>query len=190
MLIGLHSDRSRAGKDSVAGILVRKYGFRQVALADAIRKMLLEIDPWVEDDSNYEIVRLSQLHKDYNGDWDQIKATCRESVDLMIALGQSARDIISEDVWLNAAFPTMNYHPERDGHIVISDIRQPNEVEFLQRWGGELWYVERPSLDDSNKRGMDGLLRDAHFEARIVNDGSLADLEDTVSWIIEQDWPV
>jgi hypothetical protein len=108
----------------------------------------------------------------------------------MIGLGQSARDVISEDVWLNAAFPTMSYDPQRDGHIVISDIRQPNEVEFLYQWGGELWYVERPGLDDANKRGMDGLLKDAHFEARIVNDGTLADLEDTVSWIIEQDWPV
>lgn len=189
MLIGLHSDRSRAGKDSVAGILVRKYGFRQVALADAIRKMLLEIDPLVEDD-NYNVKRLSDIHWELDGDWDKIKADCRESVDLMIALGQSARDIISEDVWLNAAFPTMSYDPERDGHIVISDIRQPNEVEFLYQWGGELWYVERPSLDDSTKRGMDGLLKDAHFEARIVNDGTLASLEDKVSWIIEQDWPV
>lgn len=189
MLIGLHSDRSRAGKDSVAGILVRKYGFRQVALADAIRKMLLEIDPLLEDD-NYDVVRLSELHKDFRGDWDLIKAESRESVDLMIALGQSARDIISEDVWLNAAFPTMSYDPDRDGNIVISDIRQPNEVDFLYRWGGELWYIERPSIDDSNKRGMDGLLKDAHFEARIVNDGTLSSLEDKVSWIIEQDWPV
>lgn len=188
MLIGLHG-LSRAGKDSVAAVLVRKYGFQQVALATAIRQMLLEMDPWVEDDLTDELVRLSDLHKDLNGDWDKIKAECRESVDLMISLGQSARDIIGEDVWLQAAFPEMNYDPQRDGHIVISDIRQPNEVEFLYQWGGELWHVERPELGESTKRGMDGLLAGYNWEANIVNDGTLQSLEDKVSWIIEQDWP-
>lgn len=181
MLIGLNGV-SRSGKDSVAAILVRKYGFQQVALATAIRQILLDLNPLIEDD-NGTIHTLQGLWHDNYKDWDRIKAESRSSVDYMIGLGQSARDTIGEDVWLQAAFPSMDYHPQ-DGHIVVSDIRQPNEVEFLHRWGGELWKVERPELGAA-KRGMDDLLKGIRFDAQIVNDGTLGDLEDIVSLIME-----
>lgn len=180
MLIGLNGV-SRSGKDSVAGVLVKKYGFRQIALATKIREILLDIDPWLEDADAW----MSVLHEEFGGNWDRIKEASRDSVEYMISLGQSLRDRLDEDVWINAALPE-GYDFERDGHIVISDIRQPNEVEFLYTWGGELWHIERPELGDE-KRGMDDLLSGVRWDANIVNDGSLEDLEDTVSWIIEQD---
>lgn len=181
MIIGLHSDKSRAGKDSIAGILVRKYGFQQVALASAIREMMLRIDPLLFPNHDMP-VRLSELYKRCDGDWDRIKAESRDSVDFMIGLGQSARDIVGEGVWIQAAFP--QGVPEYN--VVVSDIRQPNEVTFIQEHGGELWYVERPSLSDSEKRGMDGLLSDVGWDAHIVNDGDLADLEETVDRIMTE----
>lgn len=180
MLIGLNGV-SRSGKDSVAGVLVKRYGFKQIALATKIREILLDIDPWLEDADAW----MSTLHKEFAGNWDMIKATSRDSVEYMISLGQSLRDRIDEDVWIVAAMPG-GYNFERDGHIVISDIRQPNEVGFLYQWGGEIWHIERPELG-GEKRGMDDLLSDIRFDANIVNDGTLEDLEETVSWIIEQD---
>lgn len=182
MLIALHGI-SRSGKDETAKILVRKYGFKQIALASAIRSLLLGINPLLEDNDG-EVHTMQGLWHDNYKDWDRVKAESRESVELMIRLGQSARDILGEDVWINAAFPN-GYDQVLDGHIVISDCRQPNEVEFLYRYGGEIWKIERPELGES--RGMDGLLKDVRFEATIVNDGSLADLETIVSNIIEQD---
>lgn len=182
MLVGLHGI-SRSGKDSIAAILVQKHGFRQIALATAIRKMLLDLNPWLRDDWG-GFNQLRWMYEDYRGDWDKIKAASQEAVDLMIRLGQSARDTIGKDVWIAAAFP-QGYNAERDGNIVISDIRQPNEVEFLYSWGGELWYVERPG-PDTQKRGMDGLLDGLEVDAHIVNDGTLQDLEKVVRTIIEE----
>ncbi len=181
MLIGLHSDRSRAGKDSIAAILVRNYGFRQVALANAIRELLLEMDPLIKDDNGGNHSMQGLWHDCYK-DWDIVKAVSREATEYMIRLGQGARDIIGEDVWINAAFPTYPYVEE---NIVISDIRQPNEVDWIIEQYGELWYVERPSIDDSNKRGMDGLLSDVNWDAYISNNGTLADLEENVRLIME-----
>lgn len=181
MLIGLHG-KSRSGKDSVAGVLVRKYGFTQVALATAIRELLLKLNPMLEDD-NGNLHSMQGLWHDNLKDWDMIKAESRESVELMIRLGQGARDIIGEDVWLSAAFPGMMYF-HSDGNVVVSDVRQPNEVEFIRRKGGELWYIERPELTES--RGMDGLLKGVQFDEIILNNGTLADLEETVSQTFER----
>lgn len=182
MLIGLHGI-SRSGKDSVASILVRKYGFRQIALANAIRSLLLKLDPLLEDDSG-NVHSMQGLWHDSYKDWDIVKAVSRESVEYMIRLGQGARDIIGEDVWLSAAFPGMMYF-HSDGNVVVSDVRQPNEVEFIQRKGGELWYIERPSLG-TESRGMDGLLKEVTFDATIINSGTLDNLETTVSCAYEQ----
>lgn len=181
MLIGLHGP-SRAGKDSVAGVLVRKYGYKQIALATAIRSLLLELNPLITD-NNDEIHTLGGLWHDCFKDWDVIKSESRESVELMIRLGQGARDIIGEDVWINAAFPG-GFYFSTDGNVVVSDVRQPNEVEFIRRKGGELWYIDRPELTES--RGMDGLLKGVQFDEIILNNGTLADLEETVSQTFER----
>lgn len=179
MLIGLNGN-SRAGKDSVAGILVRNYGFRQVALATKIREILLDLNPYIDDNPAHKPYFLKELYENCDGDWDRIKSAGPGSVDWMIALGQSLRDRLGEDVWINAAFPKGMSGERR---IVISDIRQPNEVTWVQENGGELWHIERP--DGAQKRGMDGLLSGVHWDAHIVNDGTLADLEETVRQNIE-----
>lgn len=181
MLIGLHGE-SRAGKDSVARILVDQYGFEQRALATGIRTMLLDLNPWLRDNFG-DLVQLRWLYEECDGDWDRIKASSKDSVEFMIRLGQSARDTISEDVWIQSQFPTMRFDVFKEGNVVISDIRQPNEVDFLRRWGGELWKVERKGTE---KRGMDSLLKDVKFDATIVNNGTLADLANTVGVIMEE----
>lgn len=183
MLIGLHGE-SRAGKDSVARILVEDFGFQQVALATRIRNILLDLNPWLRDNFG-DLVQLRWLYEECDGDWDMIKAKSKDSVDFMIRLGQSARDNISEDVWIEAALGGVKYGFPPEGNIVISDIRQLNEVELIRAYDGELWKIERPGTE---KRDMDGLLKGVTFEANIVNDGTLKDLRDTVHWIMSQDW--
>lgn len=178
MLIGLNAE-SRAGKDSVAQILVRKYGFTQVALATAIRNILLDLDPWISLNSG-EKRHLADFHLEVGGDWDIIKDESRDAVEWMIKLGQSARTNVSEDVWLEAAFPSGQRIVGND--IVVSDIRQMNEVQFMYRNGGELWKIKR---DGTEKRGMDDLLRNVKFDETISNNGTLEDLENTVDLIME-----
>jgi len=168
MLIGL-SGASRAGKDSVAHILVKDYGFEQVALASAIRKILLDLDPMLNDEQS-----LVNVFQRCDGDWDRVKAEAPGSVEWMISLGQSCRDNIGEDVWLRAALN--NYDPSKN--MVISDCRQVNEVQWIRDHGGMLWKIFRPRLEQF--RGMDNLLDDVEFDAVLINDGSLEHLESLV----------
>lgn len=171
MLIGLYGP-SRAGKDTVAGVLVRNHGFEQRNLASPIRHVLSMINPIYLNEEGYPI-RLSPLLAEH--DWDFIKKHFPESVDHMIALGQGMRDI-DESVWLNACVK------DSFDNLVIADVRQPNEADFIYNHGGELWKIER---EGSQKRGMDGLLDDYDFSVEIKNDLTLDWLESLVNIIME-----
>lgn len=171
MLIGLYGP-SRAGKDSVAQILVDDFGYEQRAQAAAIRKILLGLNAPVKlNDGTYRTMR--ELYDYCGGDWDKVKAESKDSVDQMIALGQTCRDVIGLDVWLNTALPPAN----STAKIVISDVRQPNEYAAIRERGGKLWKIIRPGVE---MRGMDGLLDTEHFDATLHNRGSLVDLRGMV----------
>lgn len=167
LLIGLYSNGSRAGKDSIARTLVVDYGFQQRNMANAIRQILLDLNPLIID-SGGSTWFLQDLYKYCGGNWDEIKAEAPQSVDYMISLGQSCRDNLAEDIWLNTVIRN------RPLRLVIADVRQPNEYHAIKARGGQVWKVTRPS---SEKRGMDGLLEGYDFDVELINDGTLDELE-------------
>jgi hypothetical protein len=158
MLIGL-TGYSRAGKDTVAEILTRNHGFEKRNLASPIRNILLPVFDSIRPE-------ISELVRD--GGWDEVKAVFPESVDAMIALGQGGRDFVGIDVWLNAC----TGQPYEN--LVIADVRQPNEYEYISEHGGQVWNIRS---ERAQKRGMDGILDDFYFEYTIDNDGTIAELE-------------
>lgn len=170
-VIGLVGN-SRAGKDEVAKILVADFGYEQRAQAAAIRKILLGLDPLLKDDHG-NIYSMRELFEICNENWDVVKAASKESVDLMIRLGQTCRDVLGLDVWLNTAFPPIG----SDVKVVISDIRQENEYDAVKARGGEVWKIIRPGVE---KRAMDGLLDHLEFDAVLYNNGTLVDLRGMV----------
>lgn len=170
-LIGLYGP-SRAGKDKTAEILVKEHGFEQRAQAAAIRKILLGLNPHIKTDKGL-LLTMQELFQLCEEDWDRVKATSRESVDYMIRLGQTCRDVIGYDVWLNTAIPS-RLELENGNKIVISDVRQPNEYDAIRERGGSIWRLSRPGVEI---RAMDGLLDDRNFDIELVNDGTLDDLQ-------------
>lgn len=174
-IIGLYGP-SRAGKDETASILVSDFGYEQRAQAAAIRKILLGLDPVISD-NNGTYRTMQHLFEACDGNWDKVKAMSSESVDYMIRLGQTCRDVLGLDVWLNTAFPPIG----SDVKVVISDIRQENEYQAVKDRGGEVWKIVRPGVE---KRAMDGLLDHLHFDAVIYNRGSLLDLRSMVQGVI------
>src|SRR5689334_13716004 len=128
-LIGLYGP-SRAGKDETARILVKDFGYQQRAQAAAIREILLGLNPLIND-SEGVTWNLVDLFKYCGYNWDEVKRESPDSVDYMIRLGQTCRDVIGLDVWLNTALP----HEGCEEKIVISDVRQPNEYEAIRNRG-------------------------------------------------------
>jgi hypothetical protein len=172
MIIGLYG-YSRAGKDTVARILVENHGFEQRNMAGPIREILLRIDPYVLDEDNTYFTLSSQVEE---FGWDNVKAWYPESVEMMINLGQAMRDI-DPDIWLNACIG----QPYKN--LVIADVRQPNEADFIYNHEGVLWNIRS---ERAQKRGMDGILDDYYFEYKIDNNGTIEELEAHIGEIMQR----
>ena len=174
MIIGLYGD-SRAGKDTVARRIAHKHGYEWRSFAIILRELLYEINPIIggESDVNEEVyyMRYQRAIQEYG--LDGTKKLFPESVDLMIRLGQGARDILGEDVWASRVLEDLG----GDEKVVISDVRQPNEYDGIIARGGQVWHIVKAG---TTRKAMDGLLDDRHFHVVLHNNSSVDDLHDQV----------
>lgn len=163
MIIGL-SGFARSGKDTVAETLVKECGYERVAFADAIRDILYAMNPQVGGD------RLVPLVDEYG--WDVAKAK-EEVRELLQSLGYSARRVIGDGVWIEAALRNL----DPDKNYVIADVRFQNEAETIRMLGGEIWRVERPDVTAVNTHISEVDMSGYIFDEVLQNDGTLEQLE-------------
>jgi hypothetical protein len=151
MIIGL-SGYGRSGKDTVAGMLIGLHGYESVAFASNIRKLLYDMDPFIND--GQPVFRLQDL-VDSQG-WEGAKTTAPEVRRLLQDLGVGARNIFGEDFWIKQ---TLGKYKPTD-KIVVTDVRFENEAEFIKGFpGAKIWRVNRPGVgpvnDHISETGLD-----------------------------------
>jgi len=164
MIIGL-TGYAQSGKDTVASILVKKYGYTRVAFADAIREFLYEINPFVGSS-----IRLKDMVDEYG--WDTAKAT-PEVRRLLQDLGVGARNIFGDQFWIQHALRQVHF----EGNYVITDVRFKNEADIIKKYdNSQVWRVKRMGFGAINghvsESEMDGYPVDQIF----VNNGTIEDL--------------
>jgi hypothetical protein len=164
MIIGLLG-YARSGKDTVANILVRNYGYTRVAFADPIREMLLALDPILESGH-----RLSSIVEGYG--WEIAKAT-PEVRRLLQTLGVGARTVLDKDVWVTKAFSTIS----NEGKYVITDVRFENEAHMLRTLNGQLWRIKRTGIVAYNRHVSETEMDDYKVDQIFTNNGTIEDLE-------------
>lgn len=173
LLLGL-TGFAGAGKDSVAEILERDHGFAREAFANGLKEALLAINPVVEDG-----VRVADLVGLYG--WDDAKRQYPEIRRLLQRTGDEAgRQIHGEQCWVLA---TMDLLPT-EKPAVISDVRYENEAEAVIQdpiTCGLIVRVERPGVEAANEHASEGYAATGYAHYTIINDGSLADLEQKVA---------
>lgn len=184
MIIGL-SGYAQSGKDEVAKILVKEYGFKRIAFADKIREFLYELDPGVLLDvpgTEQQItVGLQNLVEEVGWDWAKQYPSVRS---LLQNVGVAARSVFHEDFWVIEAFKQFG---PKDNNYVITDVRFKNEAATIQRLSldGELWRINRPGINPVNNHVSENDLDQFLFDATIVNDGSIEDLHKKVHELME-----
>ncbi len=173
MVIGL-AGYARAGKDTVAR-MITEYRFEQRSFATPLKQCLAALNPFDGEDYNTRVS--DQLH---HGGWEYAK-TIPEIRSLLQRLGTEAgRDVLGQDVWVNALFNTPN-----NGRLVISDVRFPNEAAAIKARGGLLWRVLRPGAGPANDHMSEVALDDYEFDGIIHNYGDIADLQIAVKEIVD-----
>lgn len=166
MIIGL-AGYARAGKDSVAEILVRRFGFRRIAFADPIRELLYKLNPQVGS------LELREFVDQYGWEVAKSQPKVRE---LLQNLGVAARELFNEDVWVEQAFK--NVDPNEN--IVISDVRFINEAKYIQDLGGQVWRIKRLNTSAVNNHISESQMDEYKVDQIFINHGTLDDLEQLV----------
>ena len=167
MIIGL-SGYARSGKDEVAKILVEEYGYKRIAFADNIRKLLYATNPQVGGN------RLQFLVEDYG--WDVAKSQ-PEVRHLLQSLGVAARNLFGEDFWVAQALSQVHL----ENNWVITDVRFTNEADRIKQYdNSQVWRIKRNGVEAVNghvsEHDMDGY----QVDMILKNEGTLEDLRTLV----------
>jgi hypothetical protein len=174
-IIGL-GFKARSGKDTVAGILEKRFGFHRLAFADPLKAAARELFG----------LDLSQLHGERKEVQDEFWGVTPRN--LLQRLGTEAmRREFGDDFWIRAArrrIDTTTQNVGRPWAWVVTDVRFRNEAEAIKAWGGVVWRVDRPGAganggvarhpSETELEEWDG------WDAIVENAGTLDDLEKRV----------
>lgn len=147
----------RAGKDSVAGVLVEQLGYRRFAFADALKAVALDAHDGLG-------ALVSSVGWEAAKDDGEVRTFLQK-------LGVAVREHVDEDVWVNVVELGLVRYGGYDA--VITDVRFPNEVAMIRRRGGYIVRVDRPGIDESDAHVSEQLYRTVTPDVAIENSGTL-----------------
>lgn len=142
MIIGLIG-LINSGKGTVATELVQKYNFRQDSFAASLKDACAMLFGWPR--------HLLEGDTKESREWREIVDTwwseklCIPDFSPRYALQIMGTDILrnhfNQDIWFLTVENRIRKNPEQD--VVISDVRFPNEIEFIRKHGGALVKINR-----------------------------------------------
>ena len=141
-----------SGKGTVADILVEKKGFTKLAFADAVKDATAAIFGWPRALLEGDTDESRKFREEMDPWWSEKTGkyiTPRYMLQLMGT--EAGRDVFHQDLWILALEKKLGMYQ----NVVISDVRFPNEIEFIQRMGGFVVRVKRgddPEWYDTAKR--------------------------------------
>jgi len=175
MLIGLVGTAG-AGKDTAANHLVSTHGYSALALADPLKEMLRTL----LDEANVD--RCYADHRDLKE--VGIGGLCGLSFrQLAQRLGTEWGRAISPDFWLRVLerrIDAADLWP-----IVITDVRFPNEAEWVRAHGGVVWRLTRPQAAPAHAHVSEQMPDQISADEEIDNSGSLLELHQQIDRLIE-----
>ena len=171
MIIGL-TGYAQSGKDTVANILVDRYGFTRIAFADKIRELLYEANPMYDSIVGEPLFVKAKVDRD---GWEEAKKSPHIRR-LLQTTGVAARKLFGEDFWVKQALKDIS----PDGNYVIADVRFENEADMIKALYGQVWRVRRQNVEPVNQHVSEVALDDYKFDQILKNEGSLDELKELV----------
>ena len=170
-LIGL-TGYKQVGKDTVANILVSRYGFVKTGFASPIREYVAKLFGWSLEELEE---RKEEPIEDLGG------VTARHA---MQTLGTEwGRTHIDKDFWVKS-WTKRHTRDLAQAPVVVTDVRFPNEAETIIRLGGYVVRVER-ATDSQDAHISEQPLHVGYIYDVIEND-DLNGLEQKIDTMLEQ----
>ncbi len=131
-IVGL-SGKAGSGKDHIAQTVLLPLGYTQFSLA-------YHLKVWI-------IARGLAT-------WEEVFITKPPHVRKLLQEEgtERGRNVFGNDIWCQTAGLWMRVLAENSGitKFVIPDVRFPNEVEFIQGMGGQVWRIHAPQRTDNS----------------------------------------
>ena len=140
MIVGM-TGYAQHGKDSMGNLFHEHLGYQKMAFADGLRKCLATLNPLI--DAPGGLRRYRDLLE--TSGYENAKKVTEVRRLLQVFGTEVARDILGEDTWVNALNVAWAAADRPD--TVITDVRFPNECEFVQSHGGIVIRVTRLNED-------------------------------------------
>lgn len=174
-----------SGKGTVGDILVREHGYRRFAFADALKDSVATIFGWerelLEGDTN-----ASRTFRERVDPWWSYKLGYEVTPRLILQkMGTEAcRHGIADNIWIAA----LEKRLQGCDDAVITDVRFPNEINFIRSLGGTIVLVSRgvpPTPEEKAKMHIsETAWSDVVPDFIIENESTIDDLKDTVKRIL------
>lgn len=197
--------KAGAGKDTVSDILVRREGFKKVALADPLKELcskVFNIDIKYFYDQNLKTKELPErvvidyrhldkirniienelgfviTHEQREAMEDFFGDEIKTARELMQIVGTDIiRNCVRDDFWIVLFFTKIK---DFDCPVVINDLRLKNEREALKKAGAHLILVKRDSDSKDHHISENDLGKESDYEVVIENNITKQQLESEV----------
>jgi hypothetical protein len=175
MIVGISGFIS-SGKGTVATQLTEKYGFRKDSFAASLKDACAVMFDWPRDMLEGETAESREWREQVDEWWATKLGIPNLTPRLALQLiGTDAlRNNFSNAMWFTTLENRIRKNPSQN--VVISDVRFPNEIKFIQDMGGvmikvnrgasPIWYETAMLANKGNslaKNAMTSTYSDAHF---------------------------
>lgn len=206
MIVGISGFIS-SGKGTVATRLTEQYGFRKDSFAASLKDACAVMFDWPREMLEGETAESRKWREEVDEWWSTKLGIPNLTPRLALQLiGTDAlRNNFSDAMWFTTLENRIRKNPSQ--HVVISDVRFPNEIKFIQDMGGVMikvnrgpapvWYETAILANKGNslaKGAMTTLYSAAHFsewawvgakfDQEINNDGDVETLNTQIDEII------
>jgi hypothetical protein len=176
-----------SGKGTVRDILVRSHGYHGFAFADALKDATAQIFLWprglLEGDSN-----VSRSFRERVDVWWSNKLGYEVTPRLILQkMGTEAcREGIADNIWIAALEKRILGYDD----VVISDVRFPNEIDFIRSAGGVIIRVKRgvdPTPEELSKLHVSETAWNSYDPDFVIhNERTKDDLKENINNILTQ----
>lgn len=197
------SGKSGVGKDVFGDVLVKKYGYHKIALADPLRELcssVFRMDYALFNDSDKKDARIDRVTLDFHHidkireyvekTWDiEVTHDAREGMeqyhgeefntprDILRCIGTKLlREHVSGTIWLDLA---MSKVQTAGGKVVVTDCRFGNERDMFSKCGALLILIKRND-DGTNFQHEFSLGEEDEYDVIFDNSGTLNEFRSNV----------
>jgi hypothetical protein len=94
------------------------------------------------------------------------------------------RDHIDQDIWAKTVY--RRFIDDSLCHVIIGDLRFPNEMSMVKRMGGYTVRVDRDVESEQDNHSSETSLEDADWDFTINNNGTLEELKLEVKMVVNE----